>query len=117
MEKEGRGQERPQSWKCSSVGMGSKMEVVLPVLQSATELGRKENREGSGSGVHARIRRGAERWGPEFPTHLLAANEGELSVQSTWKSNLTLSPEKELSIDTLQPFLSSGWSRVRCSEG
>lgn len=60
----------PRAGNAPSVGMGSKMEVVLTVLESATKLRGRENREGSGSGVHAPMGRSGEDWGPESPpTH------------------------------------------------
>lgn len=106
MEKEGRAQERPQSWKCPSVGMGSKMEVVLTALHTSYRAGGwGEYREGSGSGAHAPMG-GGRKLGSGVPTHLLKATEGEIIVQSGHKSNSTLSSKKVVATDSFSdPFL------------
>lgn len=94
MEKEGRGQERPQSWKCPSVGMGSKMEVVF----TAPHISYRAQGEGGqgglpGSVAHAPMGVGGKP-GSGVPTHSLETSEGWITMQSGHRSNPTLSPKE-----------------------
>lgn len=89
MEKEGRGQGRPQSWKCFSVGMGSKMEVVLTGPHSSYRTQGRGSREGSGRKAYAPVG-GGEKTGVWSPHPPAGGNEGEIIVQSGHRHNSTL---------------------------
>lgn len=92
MEKEGRGPERPQSWKCPSVGLGSKMEVVL----TAPHISYRAQGEGAlpGSVAHAPMGVGGKP-GSGVPTHSLeTSEEWRITMQSGHRSNPTLSPKE-----------------------
>lgn len=90
MEKEGRGQERPQSWKYSSVGMGSKMEVVLTV----PHISHRTQGEGIQGGLWERGLMLPWKEGRKprsgVPTHPLEATKGEIIMQSGPRHNPVL---------------------------
>lgn len=88
MEKEGRGQERPQSWKCSSVGMGSKMEVVLTVPHISHRTQGEGVQGGLWEGGLCPHGRRGENWGLESPS----TRWRQLKERSSCKVGIDITP-------------------------